>query len=65
MIGHRANSPTPGLKATTHIGTVAVNNVGRNLLIAHMHGPAHFSNILVDDLAIYKRALSDQEVMQL
>lgn len=30
-----------------------------------MQGPVNFSNILVDDLAIYKRALSDQEVMQL
>jgi RHS repeat-associated protein len=54
------------LQGSTFVGNIAVNNVGRDLLVACLPaGTTGSTKISADDLAIYHRALSDEEVMQL
>jgi uncharacterized repeat protein (TIGR02543 family) len=51
------------LKDSTYIGNIAVNNVGRELLIAKIN-PGYNFNGLIDDVRIYNRALTQQEIKE-
>ncbi len=51
------------LKETTNVGNIAVNNVGRSLIIGNYS--TYYTDAVFDDLRIYNRALTTTEVEQL
>jgi hypothetical protein len=58
-------------EAATFIGDIIINNVGRDLLLATYSnnqinpGPINYTNAIFDDIAIYNRALSQEEITAL
>ncbi|MBO3700161.1 LamG domain-containing protein [Roseivirga sp. E12] len=53
------------LQNTTNIGTGAVNDAQRDLLIARSFSGSYFSHAVFDDIVIYNKALSASEIAEL